>query len=86
MGHTQTLMSLISLMTEDAVFLLLGQVKNKVDFEKASQQSKGVGDPLLTLLSDIIEINVLGEWVFMRSHLIQYHVAKCSKFYQTHGS
>ena len=65
-GDTQTVMSL---MTEDAVFLLPGQVMNKADFERASQQFKSVGDPLVTFLSDIIEINVLGEWAFMRSYL-----------------
>lgn len=59
--------AVLDLMTDDAVFLVPGQPAfGKAEFARAATAQSGLrieGD------SDIEEIQVCGDWAFMRSHL-----------------
>lgn len=62
--------TVLSLMTDDVVFLLPGQpVMRKADFAAASRAQSGEGAPQIDGHSDIQEIQICGEWAFMWSQL-----------------
>lgn len=62
--------TILSLMTDDAIFLLPGQpVMSKSDFAAASQAQAGAEAPVFDGTSDIQEIQIFGEWAFMWAKL-----------------
>ena len=66
-GDLDTILSLIA---DDAVFLLPGQpVMGKAEFADKSQAQVGPGAPEIDATTDIQEIRVLGDWTFMRTRL-----------------
>jgi uncharacterized protein (TIGR02246 family) len=65
-GDIKTVMSL---MTDDAVFLLPGHVMRKADYEAAGRAMAKAGAPKFDGKSDIQELRVFGEWAFMWSNL-----------------
>lgn len=66
-GDVDTVLSLIA---DDAVFLLPGQpVMGKREFAEKSRAQLGYGAPQVDASSDIQEIEVLGDWAFMRTRL-----------------
>lgn len=66
-GDTATV---LGLMTDDAVFLTPGRAPmTKTDFAKASEgQARGKA-PRFDAHSEILEVQVMGDWAFMRSRL-----------------
>jgi uncharacterized protein (TIGR02246 family) len=63
-GDSETV---LGLMADDVVFMVPGQKPfGKKEFASASQAMKGAS---IDGKSDILEIKVLGDWAFMRSHL-----------------
>jgi uncharacterized protein (TIGR02246 family) len=63
-GDTQTV---LSLMTDDVVFMIPGREPfGKQDFAAASQ---GMKDVRIEGRSDIRELQVLGDWAYLRSYL-----------------
>jgi uncharacterized protein (TIGR02246 family) len=63
-GDTETVLSLIA---DDAVFMVVGQEPfGKEAFRSASQGNK---DLRVEGTSDIREIEVLGDWAYLRNHL-----------------
>ena len=63
-GDTQTV---LSLMTDDVVFMVPGREPfGKQEFAAASQAMKGVR---IEGRSDIRELQVLGDWAYLRSYL-----------------
>jgi uncharacterized protein (TIGR02246 family) len=66
-GDVDTVLSLIA---DDAVFLLPGQpVMSKAEFAEKSRAQLRHDAPQIEASSDIQEIAVLGEWAFMRTRL-----------------
>ena len=66
-GDVDTVLSLIA---DDAVFLLPGQpVMGKAEFAEKSRPKRGQDAPHIEATSDIQEIQVVGEWAFMRTRL-----------------
>lgn len=66
-GDVETVLSLIA---EDAVFLLPGQPPmRKQGFAAASAAQTGKDAPRIDGNSEIQEVRVLGDWAFMWSHL-----------------
>ena len=62
--------TVLSLMADDAVFLLPGQaVMRKADFAVAARAQSGQDAPQFDGRSEIQEIKVLGDWAFMWSKL-----------------
>ena len=62
--------TVLSLMADDAVFLLPGQpVMRKTDFAVAARAQSGEGAPKFDGRSEIQEIKILGDWAFMWSKL-----------------
>lgn len=62
--------TVLSLMTEDAVFLLPGgKLMRKADFAAAAQAQAGGGAPQIDGRSEIQEIRVSGDWAFMWTRL-----------------
>ena len=62
--------TVLSLMTDDAVFLIAGQpVMSKADFARAAHAQIGKDAPSIDGKSNIREINVLGDWAYMWSEL-----------------
>ena len=62
--------TVLSLMTEDAVFLVPGrEVMRKADFAAAAQAQAREGAPKLEGFSDIQEIVIAGDWAFMWTRL-----------------
>jgi uncharacterized protein (TIGR02246 family) len=60
----------LSLMTDDVVFLVPGQpVMRKADFAAAARTPSGQAAPRIDAVSDIQELRVLGDWAFMRTRL-----------------
>lgn len=55
----------LSLMTDDVVFLTDQQVMRKADFAAAARAQAGGDVPKFDGSSEIQEIKVLGEWAFM---------------------
>ncbi|MBP0594366.1 SgcJ/EcaC family oxidoreductase [Paraburkholderia sp. LEh10] len=63
-GDTDTV---LSLMTDDAVFMVAGQKPfGKTAFMAMSEEQKNVD---IDGKSEILELQVLGDWAFLRSHL-----------------
>ncbi|MEM5437401.1 SgcJ/EcaC family oxidoreductase [Paraburkholderia diazotrophica] len=63
-GDTATV---LSLMTDDAVFMIAGQKPfGKAAFMAASEGQKNID---IDGKSDILELQVLGDWAFLRTHL-----------------
>ncbi|SIT35036.1 conserved hypothetical protein [Paraburkholderia piptadeniae] len=63
-GDTATV---LSLMTDDAVFMVAGQKPfGKAAFMAASEGQKNID---IDGKSDILELQVLGDWAFLRTHL-----------------
>ena len=66
-GDVDTVMSL---MTDDAVFLVIGRPPmRKSDFEAAARAQAAQGGPRFDGDSDIQEIKVAGDWAFMWTKL-----------------
>ncbi len=62
--------TVLSLMADDAVFLLPGQaVMRKADFAVAARAQSGQDAPQFDGRSEIQEIKILGDWAFMWSKL-----------------
>src|SRR6476619_3054472 len=63
--------TVLSLMTDDAVFLVTGQppMIGKAAFAAAMQSQSGQGRPQFEGKSEIQEIQVLGEWAYMWTKL-----------------
>lgn len=62
--------TVLSLMTDDAVFLIAGRpLMRKADFEAASRAQSGANAPKFKGTSEIQEIKVLGDWAFMWTRL-----------------
>ncbi|MBN1238958.1 MAG: SgcJ/EcaC family oxidoreductase [Gammaproteobacteria bacterium] len=62
--------TILSLMTEDAVFLVPGQaIMRKSDFAAAARAQAGAEAPQFDGSSEIEEIRVLGDWAFMWTRL-----------------
>ena len=62
--------TVLSLMTDDVVFLLPGsKLMRKADFAAAAKAQSGAGAPAIDGESEIQEIEVLGDWAFMRQRL-----------------
>lgn len=62
--------TVLSLMADDAVFLLPGQpVMRKTDFAAAARAQSGQDAPQFDGRSEIQEIKILGDWAFMWSKL-----------------
>lgn len=62
--------TMLSLMADDAVFLLPGQaVMRKADFAVAARAQSGQDAPQFDGRSEIQEIKILGDWAFMWSKL-----------------
>jgi uncharacterized protein (TIGR02246 family) len=60
----------LSLMADDAVFLVPGQpVMRKADFAAAARAQSGPNAPQFDGSSEIQEIKVLGDWAFMWTKL-----------------
>ena len=72
MAATQTgdVDKLLSLMTDDVVFLLPGHAPMRKDeFAALSRPPTDKPSPIITGLSEIQEIKVSGDWAFMWTHL-----------------
>lgn len=62
--------TVLSLMSDDAVFLVTGQpVMRKGDFAAAAKAQSGGDAPRFDGTSEIQEIKVLGDWAFMWARL-----------------
>jgi uncharacterized protein (TIGR02246 family) len=62
--------TVLSLMTDDAVFLVPGQiVMRKPDFAAAARAQSGPKGPKFDGASEIQELKVFGDWAFMWSKL-----------------
>jgi uncharacterized protein (TIGR02246 family) len=62
--------TVLSLMTDDAVFLVPGRtVMRKADFAAAARAQAGPGGPKFEGISEIQELKVIGDWAFMWSKL-----------------
>jgi uncharacterized protein (TIGR02246 family) len=60
----------LSLMSEDAIFLVAGQpVMRKADFAAAARAQAQGNAPRFSGTSDIQEVRILGDWAFMWSRL-----------------
>lgn len=64
-GDVDTVMAL---MTEDALFLVPGGVMDRSEFEAASRSAGHMG-ATIDGTSEIEELEVAGEWAFMRSRI-----------------
>ena len=62
--------TVLSLMTDDVVFLVPGQtVMRKADFAAAAKAQAGQGAPKIDGSSEIQELRILGDWAFMWTKL-----------------
>jgi uncharacterized protein (TIGR02246 family) len=62
--------TVLSLMTDDAVFLVPGgNVMRKSDFAAAARAQAGAGAPQIDGHSEIQEIRVIGDWAYMWTRL-----------------
>lgn len=58
--------TVLSLMTDDVVFLIAGQPPmRKADFAAAARAQTGADAPRFDGISEIQEIKILGDWAFM---------------------
>ena len=59
--------TVLSLMTDDVVFMVPGREPfGKKEF---AETSKGMTDARIDGKSDIVEIEVLGDWAYLRNHI-----------------
>lgn len=66
-GDVETVMGL---MADDVVFLTPGRAPmSKADFRAAAQAQTGAAGPNIDGKSEILEVQVAGEWAFARAHL-----------------
>lgn len=66
-GDVETVMGL---MADDVVFLMPGRAPmSKSDFRAAAQAQAGGAGPKVDGESEILEVQVAGEWAFARAHL-----------------
>lgn len=66
-GDVDTVMDL---MTDDVVFLLPGTPPmSRADFHAAARQQAGDAGPQVDGASEIQEVQVAGDWAFVRAHL-----------------
>jgi uncharacterized protein (TIGR02246 family) len=62
--------TVLSLMSDDVVFLVPGRGPMlKADFAAAAKQQSGQGAPEIDGVSEIQEIQVIGDWAFMWTRL-----------------
>jgi uncharacterized protein (TIGR02246 family) len=62
--------TVLGLMTDDAVFLTPGRPPmTKTDFAKAAESQAGGKAPKFDGHSEMLEVQVLGDWAFMRTRL-----------------
>lgn len=62
--------TVLELMTDDAVFLTPGRPPmTKTDFAKAAEAQAGAKAPKFDGRSEILELQLMGDWAFMRSRL-----------------
>ncbi|MCE8033706.1 SgcJ/EcaC family oxidoreductase [Billgrantia tianxiuensis] len=62
--------TVLSLMSEDAIFLVTGQpVMRKSDFVAAANAQSGENAPQFDGTSEVQEIKILGEWAYMWTKL-----------------
>jgi len=62
--------TVLSLMSDDVVFLVPGQpVMRKAEFKAAAQSQSGKDAPTFDGKSDIQEIKIIGDWAFIWSKL-----------------
>src|SRR6202020_1091642 len=62
--------TVLSLLTDDVVFLVAGQpVMRKLEFAAASKSMAGPRGPQFDGRSEIQEIKILGDWAFMWTQL-----------------
>ncbi|HZE92818.1 MAG TPA: SgcJ/EcaC family oxidoreductase [Rhizobacter sp.] len=62
--------TVLSLMSDDVVFLVPGQpVMRKADFAAAAATQSGAGAPAINGHSEIQELKLLGDWAFMWTQL-----------------
>jgi uncharacterized protein (TIGR02246 family) len=66
-GDAETLLSLI---TDDAVFITDQQIMRKDDFAAAARAQAGSDAPKFDGSSEIQEIQILGEWAFLWQKLV----------------
>jgi len=67
-GDTETL---LSLMSDDVVFLVPGGiVMHKAEFAAAARSQSGPNAPAFEGTSEIQEIKILGDWAFMWTKLV----------------
>lgn len=60
----------LSLMTDDVVFLIAGQpAMRKSEFAAASRSQSAADGPEINGTSDIQEVQICGDWAFMRAQL-----------------
>ena len=61
------LSTILDLMTDDVVFMVPGQEPFGKDGFIASFRK--IGDAQMEMTSDIVELQVLGDWAYLRNHL-----------------
>lgn len=62
--------AVLELMTDDAIFLTPGRAPmTRTDFAKAAEAQAGAKAPKFDGHSDILEVQIMGDWAFMRSRL-----------------
>ena len=62
--------TVLDLMTDDAVFLTAGRAPmTKTDFAKATEAQPRGKAPTFDGHSDILEVQLMGDWAYMRSRL-----------------
>lgn len=63
--------AVLSLMADDVVFLVTGRppMIGKAAFAAAMQAQAGAGSPKIDGQSEVEEVQVLGDWAFMRTRL-----------------
>jgi uncharacterized protein (TIGR02246 family) len=66
-SRSGNLATVLSLMTEDAIFMVPGQ--EPFGKETFAALSKGAGGSRIEGTSEIVELRVLGEWAFIRNRI-----------------
>ncbi|MDX8460457.1 SgcJ/EcaC family oxidoreductase [Mesorhizobium humile] len=59
--------TVLGLMTEDVVFMVPG--KEPFGKEAFAAASRGMGETKIDGVSDIVELNVLGDWAYIRNRI-----------------
>ena len=61
------LATILTLMTDDVVFMVPGQ--EPFGKEGFTASFKKIGNAQMEMTSDIVELRILGEWAYIRNHL-----------------